>query len=95
MSGCMNACGHHHAGHIGIMGRETKGEEFYTISLGGSGALNASVGKVLGPALRGEEVAPTIKKIFDFYLQEREGEELFIDTYHRLGMAKFKEVAYV
>lgn len=94
MSGCMNACGHHHAGHIGIMGRERKGEEFYTIQLGGSASKNAEVGKVLGPSVSADEVAPTIKKIFDVYLSQREGEEIFLETYNRLGIRTFKEAVY-
>lgn len=95
MSGCMNACGHHHIGHIGIMGRERKGEEFYTIQLGGSSAEDAQIGKVIGPSVKEEEVAPTLKKILDFYIQEREGEETFLETYNRMGIKPFKEAAYV
>ncbi len=95
MSGCMNACGHHHIGHIGIMGRERKGEEFYTIQLGGSSAEDAQIGKVIGPSVKEEEVAPTLQKILDFYLREREGDETFLETYKRLGIKPFKEAAYV
>lgn len=94
MSGCMNACGHHHAGHIGIMGRERKGEEFYTIQLGGSAAEDAQVGKVLGPSVTAEDVAPTLKKILDFYLSQREADESFLSVYERVGIRPFKEAVY-
>ncbi|EDY85549.1 sulphite reductase [gamma proteobacterium HTCC5015] len=90
MSGCMNACGHHHAGHIGIMGRERKGEEFYAIQIGGSRELDAETGKIVGKPVKADEVAPTVKKLLDEYLDLREGEESFIETYQRVGIDPFK-----
>ena len=91
MSGCMNACGHHHIGHIGIMGRESKGEEFYAIQLGGSSAEDAMIGKVVGNSFTEDEVAPAIRKVLDFYIAERKEEESFLDAYKRIGIKPFKE----
>jgi len=94
ISGCINACGHHHVGHIGILGVDKKGEEFYQLTLGGSGAEDASVGKVLGPALSADRVAGAIDALVDVYLRERQGEERFLDTYRRTGVTPFKEAVY-
>ncbi len=94
ISGCINACGHHHVGHIGILGLDKKGEEFYQITLGGSSAENASIGTILGPGFAGHEVADAIETILDTYLKHRaEGEE-FLATYRRLGPKPFKEALY-
>jgi sulfite reductase (NADPH) hemoprotein beta-component len=94
MSGCMNACGHHHIGHIGIMGRERKGVESYTIQIGGSSAEDAMVGKVIGPSFEEDDVSPAIKKILDFYIEQRAEEESFLDVYKRIGIKPFKEAVY-
>jgi len=94
ISGCINACGHHHIAHIGILGVDKKGEEFYQLTLGGSGAEDAEVGKILGPALPAERVAPAIDQLVEVYLRERQGEERFLDTYRRTGLAPFKEAVY-
>jgi sulfite reductase (NADPH) hemoprotein beta-component len=94
ISGCINACGHHHAGHIGILGVDKKGVEFYQLQLGGSGAEDASVGDILGPAFGEHEIADAVERVVDVYLQERKGSERFLDTYRRIGMAKFKDAAY-
>ncbi len=94
ISGCINACGHHHVGHIGILGVDKKGEEFYQLSLGGSGAEDASLAAILGPALPADQVAPAVEALVDAYLALRTGEERFLDTYRRLGPAPFKEAAY-
>jgi sulfite reductase (NADPH) hemoprotein beta-component len=95
MSGCMNACGHHHVGHIGILGVDKKGVEFYQFTLGGSADNQASLGDRLGPAIGKEEVADAIDKILSTYLEEREGdEETFINTYRRVGIEPFKENVY-
>src|SRR5882757_3961449 len=91
ISGCINACGHHHVGHIGILGVDKKGEEFYQLTLGGSGAEDAEVGKILGPAVAGPKVAQAIDQLAEVYLRERQGEERFLDTYRRTGDAPFKE----
>ncbi len=94
ISGCINACGHHHIGHIGILGVDKKGEEFYQLTLGGSGAEDAAVGSMLGPALPANRVAEAIDVLVDVYLRERQGEERFLDTVRRTGVAPFKEAVY-
>ena len=96
ISGCMNACGHHHVGNIGILGVDKKGEEFYQISLGGdSGKLsNTSVGKILGPSFKRDNVVNIIEKILNIYIEHRQQDEIFIDTFNRIGMSIFKERVY-
>ncbi|HTX50893.1 MAG TPA: nitrite/sulfite reductase [Caulobacteraceae bacterium] len=94
ISGCINACGHHHVGHIGILGVDKKGEEFYQLTLGGSGAEDAEVGKILGPALPADRVAPAIDELVEVYLHHRNAGERFLDTYRRVGLAPFKEAVY-
>ncbi len=94
ISGCINACGHHHVGHIGILGVDKKGEEFYQLTLGGSGAEDASVGSMLGPALPADRVAPAIDTLVEVYLRERQGQERFLDTFRRTGVVPFKEAVY-
>jgi len=94
ISGCVNACGHHHVGHIGILGVDKKGEEFYQLTLGGSADDAASLGAVLGPALPADRVAPAIDQMVEVYLRERRGPERFLDTYRRTGLAPFKEAVY-
>ncbi len=94
ISGCINACGHHHVGHIGILGVDKKGEEFYQITLGGSADENAAVGKILGPAFSYDDVVDAIESIVDTYLDLRQDGERFNDTYARVGAAPFKEKLY-
>ena len=94
ISGCMNACGHHHIGGIGILGVDKKGEEFYQVQLGGRQGNDASIGKVLGPSFSRNEVVSTIDKLLDIYLQKRLDGEDFVTTYHRLGHGIFKEAIY-
>ena len=94
ISGCMNACGHHHIGHIGILGVDKKGEEFYQISLGGDAGPDASIGKILGPSFAREQMPETIEKVLNVYLSERIEGERFIDTYRRIGHSIFKERVY-
>jgi sulfite reductase (NADPH) hemoprotein beta-component len=94
ISGCINACGHHHVGHIGILGVDKKGEEFYQLTLGGSGAEDAALGDVLGPAVAYHEVAPAVDRLVEAYLRERQGTERFLDTYRRVGLAPFKAAVY-
>ncbi|TLX60042.1 nitrite/sulfite reductase [Stutzerimonas nosocomialis] len=94
ISGCMNACGHHHVGHIGILGVDKKGEEFYQVSLGGSASRNASLGQILGPSFAQDVMPDVISKIIDVYVESREEDEPFIDTYRRIGIAPFKERVY-
>jgi len=94
ISGCINACGHHHVGHIGILGVDKKGEEFYQLTLGGSGAEDAAVGTILGPALPYDRVADAVDTLVDVYLRERRDGERFLDTFRRTGVAPFKEAVY-
>jgi len=94
ISGCMNACGHHHVGHIGILGVDKRGEEFFQLTLGGSSDQRASLGDRLGPGLPQAEVPGAIRKIVDTFLLKREHEERFIDTYRRVGIEPFKEAVY-
>jgi sulfite reductase (NADPH) hemoprotein beta-component len=94
ISGCMNACGHHHVGHIGILGVDKRGEEFFQLTLGGSSDQRASLGDRLGPGLPQAEVPGAIRKIVDTYLTMRERDERFIDTYRRVGMEPFKVSVY-
>ena len=94
ISGCINACGHHHVGHIGILGVDKKGEEFYQLTLGGSGAEDAAVGQALGPALPYEKVADAVDTLVETYLRERQGAERFLDMFRRTGVAPFKEAVY-
>ncbi len=94
ISGCINACGHHHVGNIGILGVDKKGEEFYQLSLGGSGQEDASLAQILGPGMSAERVPDAIETLVDTYLSVRQGEERFLDTVRRVGMAPFKEAVY-
>ena len=94
LSGCMNACGHHHIGHIGILGVDKKGQEFYQVCLGGSQSKDASIGKILGPSFGHEDMPDVIEKLLDTYVALREEDEIFLDTYRRVGIAPFKERVY-
>lgn len=94
ISGCMNACGHHHVGHIGILGVDKKGAEFYQVQLGGNSSNDASLGDVLGPSFSAADVPGVISKLIEVYVSNRTEEELFIDTYRRIGAAPFKERVY-
>jgi sulfite reductase (NADPH) hemoprotein beta-component len=94
ISGCMNACGHHHIGHIGILGVDKKGQEWYQIQLGGSANKNAALAKVLGPSLSRDDVVDGIEKLLDVYVENRLEGEAFLATYQRIGTDKFKERVY-
>ena len=94
ISGCINACGHHHAGHIGILGVDRKGTENYQLSLGGSGAEDVSLGQITGPGFSEDGIVDAVEKATDVYLAQREAGERFVDTYRRIGMAPFKEAIY-
>ena len=95
ISGCINACGHHHSGNIGILGVDKKGEEFYQLTLGGSPKDDASIGKIIGPAFSSEEIVDAIEKVVDVYVEQRSNGEAFLQTYRRVGEAPFKERLYV
>jgi sulfite reductase (NADPH) hemoprotein beta-component len=94
ISGCINACGHHHAGHIGILGVDRKGEENYQLLFGGSAAEDTSLAKIVGPGFSEDGVVDAIEKATDVYLQLRGDGERFLDTYRRVGIAPFKEAIY-
>lgn len=94
ISGCMNACGHHHVGHIGILGVDKKGEEFYQFTLGGSAENDVSLGERLGPAVKKVEVIDVLERLLSVYLNLRLEGERFLDTYRRLGIETFKIAAY-
>jgi sulfite reductase (NADPH) hemoprotein beta-component len=95
MSGCMNACGHHHVGHIGILGVDKHGEEWYQITLGGSASGAVSLGEVIGPSVPKAQVALTLERIVEVYLERRlDADESFLQTVRRLGLAPFKERVY-
>ena len=90
----MNACGHHHVGHIGILGVDKKGSEFYQISLGGHAGNDASLGEIIGPSFTRAEVTGSIEKILNLYTQMRKQDETFLDCYRRIGIQPFKESVY-
>jgi sulfite reductase (NADPH) hemoprotein beta-component len=94
ISGCINACGHHHVGHIGILGVDKKGEEFYQVTLGGSPDDDAALGQILGPALPSAKVAEAVEQMVEVYMRERKEGERFLDTFRRTGVAPFKEAVY-
>ena len=94
ISGCINACGHHHAGHIGILGVDRKGVENYQLTFGGSGAEDVSIGKIIGPGFDEDGVVDAVEKATEVYKTLREGDERFIDTYRRVGLEPFKEAIY-
>ncbi len=94
MSGCMNACGHHHVGHIGILGVDKSGEEWYQITIGGAAGADASLGQVIGPSVAKTDVAETIARLLEVYVEQRRPDERFLDTVRRLGVKPFKERVY-
>jgi len=94
ISGCINACGHHHVGHIGILGVDKNGEEFYQITLGGDGTETTALGRIIGPAVSADDVVDAIETLVETYLQKRRPGERFVDTYRRVGDAPFKERLY-
>ncbi len=94
ISGCINACGHHHAGHIGILGVDKKGKENYQLLLGGSGAQDVSLGKITGPGFDEDGVVDAIERVTDKFVEVRQPGERFLDTYRRVGFETFKEAIY-
>ncbi len=94
ISGCMNACGHHHVGNIGILGVDKKGEEWYQVSVGGSQYNHTALAQILGPSFAREQVPQVVQNIVDTYLEARQGEEAFIDTFNRIGLKPFKDRVY-
>jgi sulfite reductase (NADPH) hemoprotein beta-component len=94
ISGCINACGHHHLGHIGILGVDKNGEEVYQITLGGDAGNDAAIGTIAGPSVKSEEVPAAIDRLVAAYMKLRQDGERFPETYRRVGMAPFKEALY-
>jgi sulfite reductase (NADPH) hemoprotein beta-component len=99
ISGCMNSCGHHHVGHIGILGVDKDGEEWYQVSLGGADGSNAAsgrvaIGRIIGPSFRGDEMPDVVERLIDTYVELREDGERFVDTVARIGVGPFKERVY-
>ena len=94
ISGCMNACGHHHVGNIGILGVDKKGAEFYQVSIGGSALNDSSIGQILGPSFAQREVPDVVEKLVDLYVDKRADGESFLDTFNRLGVQIYKDAVY-
>ncbi|HEY1503840.1 MAG TPA: nitrite/sulfite reductase, partial [Stellaceae bacterium] len=94
ISGCINACGHHHLGHIGILGVDKNGEEVYQITLGGDAGNDAAIGTIAGPSVKSEQVPAAIDRLVEAYLKLRQNGERFPETYRRVGQAPFKEALY-
>lgn len=94
ISGCINSCGHHHIGNIGVLGVDKDGEEWYQVTLGGEQGRDAKLGKVIGPSFKAEEMPDVVAKLIDTFVEHRLDDERFIDTYQRIGMAPFKERVY-
>ena len=94
ISGCMNACGHHHVGNIGILGVDKKGQEFFQVSIGGSAYTDAALAKIIGPSFAEQLIPDVIQKIVDLYVEKREDGEQFIETYNRIGIQPFKDTVY-
>jgi len=94
ISGCMNSCGHHHIGHIGILGVDKQGSEWYQVSIGGRQGANARLGDVIGPSFAAADMPDVVEKLVTTYLDLRHEDELFVDTVHRVGIAPFKQRVY-
>jgi sulfite reductase (NADPH) hemoprotein beta-component len=94
ISGCINACGHHHVGHIGLLGVDRRGEEYYQITLGGSGAEDAAIGGIIGPAFSSEDIVDAVEEVISLYVEIRHLNERFLETYRRVGAAPFKSRLY-
>ncbi|MFZ3323535.1 MAG: nitrite/sulfite reductase [Usitatibacter sp.] len=94
ISGCMNSCGHHHIGHIGVLGVDKQGAEWYQVSIGGRQGSNAALGQVIGPSFAAAEMPGVVAKLIDTYIDERHEDELFVDTVHRVGIGPFKARVY-
>ena len=94
ISGCINSCGHHHVGNIGVLGVDKDGEEWYQITLGGEQGNDAAIGKVIGPSFYADEIPDVITNVINTYVNERDEDESFISAYRRLGVTPFKDAAY-
>ncbi len=94
ISGCINSCGHHHVGNIGVLGVDKDGEEWYQITLGGEQGNDAAIGKVIGPSFYADEIPDVITNVINTYVEHRTDDESFINVYRRIGVTPFKEAAY-
>ena len=94
ISGCINACGHHHIGHIGVLGVDKDGSEWYQVSIGGSQGINAAIGKIIGPSFAAAQMPEVIERLVKVYLRDRFEDEKFIETVQRIGVTPFKEFVY-
>jgi sulfite reductase (NADPH) hemoprotein beta-component len=94
ISGCINACGHHHVGHIGVLGVDKDGSEWYQVSIGGAQGIDAAIGKIIGPSFSAPQMPEVVQRLLDVYLRERIEGERFVDVAQRLGIAPFKEHVY-
>jgi len=94
ISGCMNSCGHHHIGHIGILGVDKNGAEWYQVSIGGAQGNDAALGKVIGPSFAAADMPDVVARLIDTYVEQRHADERFIDTVRRIGLDPFKERVY-
>ena len=94
ISGCINACGHHHVGNIGILGVDKDGSEWYQVSIGGAQGINAAIGKIIGPSFAAAQMPEVIERLIQVYLTQRFEGERFIDTVQRIGVNPFKEFVY-
>ena len=94
ISGCINSCGHHHVGNIGVLGVDKDGQEWYQITLGGEQGVDAAIGKVIGPSFYADEIPDVITNIINTYVEQRADDESFVQAYRRIGVAPFKEAAY-
>ena len=94
ISGCMNACGHHHVGHIGVLGVDKNGSEWYQVSIGGTQGEHAALGKVIGPSFAANEMPDVVARLIETYIDVRHEDERFVDTVHRVGIDPFKERVY-
>ena len=95
ISGCINACGHHHIGHIGVLGVDKNGEEWYQVTIGGAQGNQASIGKVIGPSFARDEMADVIERLLEVFVRHRHADERFIDTVRRIGIEPFKTGVYL
>jgi len=94
ISGCMNACGHHHVGHIGVLGVDKNGSEWYQVTIGGTQGDRAAIGKVIGPSFAASDMADVVARLIETYVDIRHEDERFVDTVHRVGIDPFKERVY-
>ena len=94
ISGCMNACGHHHVGHIGVLGVDKNGSEWYQVTIGGTQGEHAAIGRVIGPSFAAHEMPDVVANLIETYIDRRHEDERFVDTVRRLGIEPFKERVY-